>query len=85
MEKKMYCVEEVYERYLPGDTSPWFDTEPDYSKIFETYEETEAFCEKYNDEHKGEWPQLHPHIMTDGDMREMKEREEREYEMFDRL
>ena len=80
----MYCIEEVYERYLPGDTGPWFDTEPDYSKIFETYEEVEAFCEKYNDEHKGEWPQLHPHLMTDGDMRTMKEYEEREYEMFDR-
>lgn len=80
----MYCIEEVYERYLPGDTGPWFDTEPDYSKIFETYEEVEAFCEKYNDEHKGEWPQLHPHLMTDGDMRTMKEYEEREYEMFNR-
>jgi len=41
------------------------------------------YCEKYNNEHKG-WPKLHPHLMTDGDMKSLEEEQEREYEMFDR-
>lgn len=84
MKKEVYCVEEVYEQYLPGDPSPWFDTEPDYSTQFDTKEEAEAYCEKYNNEHKGEWPKLHPHLMTEGDVRAWKEQQEYEYEMFDR-
>lgn len=83
MEKEIYCVMDVYEHFVPGDTGPWFETEPDYSTQFDTKEEAEAYCEKYNNEHKG-WPKLHPHLMSEGDMRTWKEQQEREYEMFDR-
>lgn len=82
MGKDVYCVVEVYEHFLPGDTSPWFETEPDYSTQFDTKEEVEAYCKKYNDEHKG-WPKLQSHLMSEGDMKAWREEQERD-EMFDR-
>jgi len=66
---------DVYEHFVPGDTGPWFETVPDYSTQFDTKEEVEAYCEKYNNEHKG-WPKLHPHLMSEGDMRTWKEQQE---------
>lgn len=83
MDKEIYCVEEIYERFLSGDTSPFFDTKPDYSTQFETKEEAEKYCEKYNNKHEGEWPQLQPHLMSEHDMKACKERQE--YEFFDKL
>ena len=85
MDKEIYCVQEIYERFLPADTSPLFDTKPEYSTQFDTKEEAEKYCEKYNNEHDGEWPQLRPKLMTDGDMKAWKEQQEYEYQIFDRL
>lgn len=72
----MYCVKYVYETYLPGDTSPLFTTEPDYSMQFETLDEVKQFCENHNKEHKNEYPKLHWHLMTEGDIKAMKEEQE---------
>lgn len=82
MGKDVYCVVEVYEHFLPGDTSPWFETEPDYSTQFDKKEDAEAYCEKYNNEHKG-WPKLQSHLMSEGDMKAWREEQKRD-EMFDR-
>lgn len=71
----MYCIEAIYETYLPGDTSPLFDVEPYYSTQFDTKEEVEKYCEKYNNEHKGECPKLHPHLMSESDMIAWKEQQ----------
>lgn len=79
----MYCIEEIYQDFLPGDLAPLFSTKPDYSTQFETLEAAEAFCNSYNEEYKNDWSKLHPHLMTEQDMKAWKEQQEYEHEMWD--
>ena len=44
----MYCIEEIYQGFLPGDFGPMFTTKPDYSTQFEKLEDVEKFCDEYN-------------------------------------
>ena len=68
---RVYCIEEVYMRNIPG-IGIWFDTEPDYSRLFKTFEEAEDYCRKYNEEVDDE-VYLQPHLMSKGDMERMYE------------
>lgn len=83
----MYCVEEIYQYFFPGDLGPMYSQKPDYSTQFEKLEDAENFCDNYNREYENtlnEWPKLRPHLMTEGDMKAWKEQQEYEYEMYDR-
>lgn len=83
----MYYIEEIYQDFLPGDLGPLFTTRPDYSTQFENLEDAEKFCDDYNHKYENtlnEWPKLHPHLMTEQDMKAWKEQQEYENEMYDR-
>lgn len=83
----MYCVEEIYQDFLPGDLGPMFTAKPDYSTQFEKLENAEKFCDNYNREYENtlnEWPKLRPHLMTEGDIEAWKREQEYEYKMYDR-
>lgn len=48
----MYCIEEIYQEFLPGDLGPLFTTQPDYSTQFENLEDVQKFCDSYNEKYK---------------------------------
>ena len=83
----MYCVEEIYQIFLPGDLGPLFTAQPDYSTQFEKLEDAEKFCDNYNREYENalnEWPKLRPHLMTEHDMKALTEQQKYEFEIYDR-
>lgn len=79
----MYCVVEVYQEFLRGDFGPFFSEKPDYSTQFLHLEDAEEFCRIYNEKYKNTWPKLHPHLMTDEDIKYWEKEQEYEHEMWD--
>lgn len=61
-------------RNVPG-IGIWFDTEPDYSRLFNTFEEADMYCKKYNGK-VGDDVYLHPHLMNEGEISRMHEDDE---------
>lgn len=79
----MYCIEEIYQEFLPGDLGPLFTTQPDYSTQFENLEDVQKFCDSYNEKYKNSWPKLQPHLMTGEDMKAWIAEQDYEREMWD--
>ena len=82
----MYCIEEIYQHFLPGDLGPLFTTQLDYSSQFETLEAAEKFCDYYNHKYENtlnEWPKLQPYLMTEQDMKAWIAEQDYEREMWD--
>jgi hypothetical protein len=79
----MYCIEEIYQNFLPGDLGPLYSATPEYATQFERLEDAQKFCDGYNEEHKDTWPKLNPHLMTDEDMKAWIAEQQYEHEMWD--
>lgn len=79
----MYCIEEIYQDFLPGDLGPLFSAKPDYSTQFERLEDAQKFCDSYNEKYKNSWPKLHYRLMTEQDMKAWKAEHDYENEIWD--
>lgn len=79
----MYCIEEIYQDFLPGDLAPLFSAKPDYSTQFESLEDAQKFCDSYNEEYKNSWPKLHYRLMTESEMKAWIAERDYENEIWD--
>lgn len=82
----MYCIEEIYQDFLPGDLGPLFSTKSDYSTQFERLEDAQKFCDYYNHKYENtlnEWPKLHYRLMTESEMKAWIAEHDYEHEIWD--
>ena len=76
----MYCIDEIYERYIPGYGGSWLEAKPLYSIQFLTLEAAEEYCKFFNEKYKDQWPKLQPHLMSVEDIKAWEKEQQREYE-----
>lgn len=79
----MYCIEEIYQDFLPGDLGPLFSAKPDYSTQFERLEDAQKFCDDYNEKYKDTWPKLHYRLITESEMKAWISEHDYEHEIWD--